>query len=293
VPTRTAPTPDSTRLPDIWQGGELNRPGWLETVEALALAEKAVTVPSTLVYPGRPPRALPCIDLRTALLLIPTPPQRRDAAWAYVAERARTEQEPWNTFAVGLAFPGLVVRAGKITAGKTRAQVDEIEVDLIVEFLTALHDAEFTARPWILSRVLGRAAYRVKAERHRLAKRLTTDPQDGLDRTTSLDDAIDTPAANRPPGGPAGVIDRLIRRNAHVSPRLRLTELHYELIVRTYLDGGSLGDTAADLDLSLSNASKHRTRAEGIIAIRLGRPDLAPIPQPRTSGEDYSGSGSG
>jgi len=98
----------------------------------------------------------------------------------------------------------------------------------------------------------------------------------------SHDELHDVLSRETPPGevrrhvDPSDVLTRLVNRTARPKHRgPTLTEQQAALIAHTYLDGRLLSDVAAEMGLSIDNASKHRTRAAGVIARLLGHPDLA------------------
>jgi DNA-directed RNA polymerase specialized sigma24 family protein len=78
--------------------------------------------------------------------------------------------------------------------------------------------------------------------------------------------------------GPRRVLDRLVRSIRDLGDGQRITSTDAMLIARTYLDGDTLRQVAADLGMSESNASKRRSRAETLIARHLGRADLTGQP---------------
>lgn len=77
------------------------------------------------------------------------------------------------------------------------------------------------------------------------------------------------------------LLQRLITRTRTAPDGYRITANHVTLVLRTRVDGEPLGAVAAPVGLSLPNASKHRTRAEMLIAHLLNRPDLAAARRPR------------
>jgi hypothetical protein len=75
--------------------------------------------------------------------------------------------------------------------------------------------------------------------------------------------------------GPHDVLHRLVAGAGKALDGLRLSEQLAALIERTYLDGQPLTAVAAELGLSVPTASKRRSRAARLVAVLLGRPQLA------------------
>ncbi len=138
----------------------------------------------------------------------------------------------------------------------------------------ALHRLPLDA-PNVISRLVGAAydqASRRKVRREPQWVNIELVSHDALHRAL----ARDQPDAHTGPGEPRDVLDRLLREsNTPGHPGPTLTEEQAALIARTYLDGHLLAEVAAELGLSVDNASKRRKRAAAIIARLLGRPTLA------------------
>jgi hypothetical protein len=234
-----------------------------------------VRVPSSVVSDATPTTALAVDEVRLLLLRESTSRDVRDRVWRHVGARARSERGDWNVFALGLAYPGLIRRAVRLSEGTSFFQKSQVHFRLAVEFLFALHRLDLST-PNVVSRLIG-AAYDQASGRKRGVRPLLVD--------IHTIDETDLPTPAPPSGDPARVLTRLIQQTRTAKDGYRLTRQHATLIARTYLDGDKLYTVAADLRISPANASKQRARAELLIARHLGRPDLA---QPRraTPGDD-------
>jgi hypothetical protein len=251
----------------------------LGRINQLAVDHLTLTMPSTVIDPDAPAVPLTMIDLRIRLLRRSTPGEVRDRAWRHIGQLARDQQGDWNLFALGMAYPGLRARAWRLTEGHSFHQAAQVHFRLAGEFLLALHRLEL-ATPNVASRLIG-AAYDHASGRKKRAEPVIT----GID--AEIRAALGQAAYPASEDGPRTVLDRLVRRTRAARDGHRITDVHATLIARTYLDGEQLRQVAADLGMSESNASKHRTRAESLIARHLGRPDLAGQPssaQPRQPG---------
>jgi hypothetical protein len=299
VPER--PEVSASLLPDDWSSTQAIQLAAtpLGQLNVLAIREAAVTVPATLLDETSPQQApdqgldqgLSMLQVRVRLLRESTPASVRDRVWQFIGHTARTHRqthaethaetqgetrgetqgEMWNLFALGVAYPGLRLRARKLTEDVTYERAAQVHFNLAAEFLFALHRLDLDT-PSVASRLMGAAYDQASGRKQR--KRL---------RVVDIDDVHESDLPQ--PGGPdtAGddpraVLARLVAQNATTRNGRRLTERHAALIARTYLDGYRLYDVAADLHLSPANASKHRARAATIIATLLGHPELARHP---------------
>jgi hypothetical protein len=244
----------------------------LGRINHLAVDHLTLTVLSTVLDPAGLPVPLSLLELRIHLLRSSTSREVRDRAWRHIGEMARAERGDWNLFALGMAYPGLRARAWKLTEGLTFHQTAQVHFRLAGEFLFALHRLDLST-PNVASRLISGAYDHASGRKRRAAP-----------ATARIDPATQEgqwhQAHEEPQAGPRAVLDRLIRQTSTAKNGQRITELHATLIARTYLDGEKLKQVAAELGMSESNASKHRTRAEMLIARHLGHPGLAQPPQP-------------
>ena len=172
-----------------------------------------------------------------------------------------------------MAYPGLRARAWKLTEGLTFHQTAQVHFRLAGEFLFALHRLDLST-PNVASRLIS-GAYD-----HASGREEARSARHGPQSTAATQDGLWHRAHEEPQAGPRAVLDRLIRQTSTAKDGQRITELHATLIARTYLDGEKLKQVAAELGMTESNASKHRTRAEMLIARHLGHPGLTQPPQP-------------
>ena len=299
VPNSPDPPDEATDDPpdaslSIWDLNvyRLQRP--LGYIQDLALANEALTVPRSVIGPDVATADLPCVDLRPILLRGRVPVQVKDNVWRYLIAQAQAEKGDWNVYAIGAAFPGLIKRSGKLTEGKTRGQKIYTEISVMIEFLDAIHHPTSLDRPWVLSRLVGKAYDRVSGRKRVKDEQLDlhavsiegTLGGDLPDTTTLATDEI-AEAELEAAIDEREVLDRLIRDTSGAGDGLRLTERHRDLITRTYLGKEPLSDVSASLGMTLSNASKQRRRAEMIIAWELRRPGLLldALKEPPTSDE--------
>jgi hypothetical protein len=68
------------------------------------------------VIEGLPDQLIPLDELRARLLARHCPPTVRDAVWAHLVRRSRTEGGTWTVAATGMALPVLTRVARTLTA---------------------------------------------------------------------------------------------------------------------------------------------------------------------------------
>jgi hypothetical protein len=249
---------------------------------------------------------------RNRLVLDDTPKAVKDRVWRHLGERVRaekgSERESWCLYALSVAFPGLIKRAMKLhPKGTSFDRSVDVEYDLLIEFIFAMHRLSLDEDN-VYSRLLG-AAYdqasgrtkrknRARKRRRRpgesdqaYAERLNhVDEQEERESTREVnydwvpEGEIET-ALERDRREPApepgelaevhAVLDRLVQAASRLPVPDRLTADNAALIRRTYVDRVTLEVVAAELGLSLDNASKRRTRAVKQVARLLGHPWLA------------------
>ncbi len=242
----------------------------LGRINQLAVDHLTLSVPSAVIDPDAPAVPLTMLDLRIRLLRRSTPGEIRDRAWRHVGQLARAERGDWNLFALGLAYPGLRARVWRLTEGRNYQQAAQVHFRLAGEFLFALHRLDLDA-PNVASRLIG-AAYDQASGRKKRAEPVIVSLDEDL---LVLQEHAAYPASE---DGPRRVLDRLVRNTRCAKNGQQITSADATLIARTYLDGDTLRQVAADLGMSESNASKHRARAETLIARHLGRADLTGQP---------------
>ncbi|MEV7042880.1 sigma-70 family RNA polymerase sigma factor [Amycolatopsis sp. NPDC051061] len=107
--------------------------------------------------PGLPARLVPLDELGSLLLNKDNPQPLRDAAWAALVTRSRTDGGTWTVACVGLALPWLVQVAARLTRS-AQGETHDIQAAVVTGFLEELTTVDVD-RPRILVR-LRWSAYR-------------------------------------------------------------------------------------------------------------------------------------
>ncbi len=87
--------------------------------------------------PGLPARLVPLDELGSLLLNKNNPQPLRDAAWAALVTRSRTDGGTWTVACVGLALPWLVQVAARLTRS-AQAEAHDIQAAVVTGFLEEL-----------------------------------------------------------------------------------------------------------------------------------------------------------
>lgn len=246
----------------------------LGQIEAHARTRIRLTVPSRVIDPDTSPVPLSMIDFR--LRVMRATPQVRDRAWRHLAALARADRGDWNLYALGAAYPKLRTDANRLTAYRAPDKAAEAHFTLAIEFLFALHRLDLTT-PHIFLR-LADAAYTHATGRKRQfpppTYNLETVPEEHTPRSEHGNPAHDAELNDANQETVYGVLDRLTMHANTAPGRQRITDTQADLIRRTYLDGETLRDVAAELHLGEPSASRQRRRAAATIARLLGRHHL-------------------
>lgn len=247
----------------------------LGQIEAQARTRLTLTVPSSVITPDTPPVPLPMIDFR--LHVMRATPQAQDRAWRHLAGLARAERGDWNLYALGVAYPKLRADANRLTAYLAPQEAAQAHFTLAIEFLFALHRLDL-ATPHVFLR-LADAAYTHASGRKRQfpppMHDLDTVPEEHTPRSEHGNPEQDTELHDANRETVYDVLNRLVTHANSTPGRQRITVTQADLIRRTYLDGETLRDVAAELNLSEPSASKQRSRAVATVARLLGRRHLA------------------
>lgn len=222
----------------------------------LTAGENPLAVDGRL-FAGWPPRPIPLDEVRDRLLDRSCPQAIRDAVWAHLVVRARTDAPAWAVGAAGVALPGLTGCAARLTA-RFAGDPADVHAEVVAGFLAALHRVDI-GRPRIMAR-LRWAAYR--AGHAALLEALRAPRPAGLTHGQPV-----LPAT----GSPDEVLARAVAAGA-------ITDDDAELIGATRLE-----DTAVDTWAEQHHASsrwavyKARRRAEArlrdyVCGARPGRP---------------------
>jgi hypothetical protein len=103
------------------------------------------------LFDGFPRRPVPLDEVGRRLLGRRCPAAVKDAVWAHLVRRSRAEGGAWTVGCVGLALPGLIIRAKKL-AGWAPDPAD-VHASVLTGFLTGLADLDLD-RPWVLNRLM-------------------------------------------------------------------------------------------------------------------------------------------
>ncbi|GAA0397000.1 sigma-70 family RNA polymerase sigma factor [Micromonospora gifhornensis] len=284
-------------------------------VLSAAIALCRVGVPKGWITGSNDPRPAPADQVLRRLLADDATREIKDQVWRHIVGQVRDDpdnREDWNLYALGVAAGGLLSRSARLAMPDDPAnRVIQAQYRLIHAFLDRMQATVTTAaghtrwrldiaRPNVYSRLLGgaydqasgRTAHRRKqrtrrpdetAAEHqaRIARLREEEPRE---MPVGGDDELSAHHAKHHNGpdrrGTEAVIARLqefVAQSAQMPPADRIDPTSAELLRRTYLDGEPLGQVAADLNLSPSNASKRRATA----ARQLRRLIARRLPQQR------------
>lgn len=110
-----------------------------------------------LLFPGLPDRHIPLDEVRDRLLARRCPQATRDAVWAHLVLRSRTEGATWTVAAVGVALPALTSVAATLS-DRFAGDPADVHAEVLRGFLTALSTIDL--RPPRIMLRLRWAAYR-------------------------------------------------------------------------------------------------------------------------------------
>ena len=208
------------------------------------------------LFAGLPARAVPLDELRDHLLHRGCAQQVRDAVWAHLVMRSRTEGGAWTVGCVGVALPALT-RITAMLSARFAGDPRDIHSAVLTGFLSELRRVDLD-RPRIMLR-LRWAAYRGG---HACVR-------DALDAPTPIGDGREPATPHTPPhpvsvmaampGTPPGHPDLVLARAVAAGV---VTAAEAELIAATRLDGMPLADVALERGMSYAAVRKARRRAE-------------------------------
>ena len=201
------------------------------------------------LFPGLPDRRLALDEVRARLLRRGCGQGTRDAVWAHLVLRSRTDGATWTVGCVGVALPALTRIAATLTA-RFAGDPSDIHAAVLAGFVAELARVDLR-KPRVMLR-LRWAAYRAGH--------------------TALREALDAPvpAGNRcrcgepaPPWGhPDFVLARAVAENV-------ITASEAELIGSTRLEDHPLAEAARQRGVSYGAAAQARRRAEHRLAAYL------------------------
>jgi hypothetical protein len=201
------------------------------------------------LFPGLPDQYIPLDEVRDRLLARRCPPATRDAVWAHLVLRSRTEGATWTVAAVGVALPALTSVAATLT-NRFAGDPADVHAEVLRGFLTALSTIDL--RP-------PRIMLRLRWEAYRSGYQ-------------ALEEALagPTPVApgfrSTPPHAPWGHPDLVLARAVADGV---LTQTEAALIGATRLEEVPVADWAAQHQIGEWAVYKARKRAELRLAAYL------------------------
>lgn len=194
------------------------------------------------LFGGLPDRLLPLNEVRDLLLRRRCGQGTRDAVWAHLVLRSRTEGATWTVGCVGVALPGLTRIAARLSA-RFAGDVTDVHAAVLAGFLAELPRIDLR-RPRIMLR-LRWAAYR--------AGHATV--REALDAPVPAGSGFRSAPPSQPWGHPDFVLARAVADAV-------LTAEEAELIGSTRLEGLPLAEAAQQRGVTYEAVKKTRRRAE-------------------------------
>ncbi|GGU81026.1 hypothetical protein [Lentzea flava] len=210
------------------------------------------------LFPGLPDRYIALDEVRDRLLARRCPQSTRDAVWAHLVLRSRTEGATWTVAAVGVALPALTTVAAMLS-DRFAGDPADVHAEVLRGFLTALSTIDL--RPPRIMLRLRWAAYR--------------SGYDALTEALSGPTPVAPGFRSTPPHAPWGHPDLVLARAVADGV---LTQTEAALIGATRLDEVPVADWAAQHQLGEWAVYKTRKRAELRLAayLRDGAADTDP-----------------
>lgn len=201
------------------------------------------------LFPGLPHRRLPLNEVRNRLLHRRCGQVTRDAVWAHLVLRSRTEGATWTVGCVGVALPALTRITATLSA-RFVGDPSDIHAAVLTGFLTELERIDLR-KPRVMLR-LRWAAYRAG---HAALREALDAPVPSGSRCRSTEPA-------RGWGHPDFVLARAVAEKV-------ITASEAELIGSTRLEDHPLADAARQRGVSYQAAAQARRRAEHRLATYL------------------------
>lgn len=201
------------------------------------------------LFAGLPDRRIPLDEVRDRLLRLHCPQATRDAVWAHLVLRTRTEGATWTVAAVGMALPALTSVAAKLSR-RFAGDPADVHAEVLQGFLAALSTVDLR-RPRIMLRLRWagyRSGYRALSE--------------ALSGPTPVASGFLSSPPSTPWGHPDLVLARAVADGV-------LTRTEADLIGSTRLEDVPIADWAADHRIGEWAAYKARKRAEFRLAAYL------------------------
>ncbi|MEV6242489.1 hypothetical protein [Lentzea sp. NPDC051838] len=219
-----------------------------DTFTWLVAGPHPVSLNGTL-FPGLPDRYIALDEVRDRLLARRCPQSTRDAVWAHLVLRSRTEGATWTVAAVGVALPALTSVAARLS-DRFAGDPADVHAEVLRGFLAALSGIDL--RPPRIMLRLRWAAYRAG--------------YDALKEALSGPTPVAPGFRSTPPHPPWGHPDLVLARAVGDGV---LTQTEAALIGATRLDEVPIADWAAQHELGEWAAYKTRKRAELRLAAYL------------------------
>lgn len=194
------------------------------------------------LFTGLPDRDIPLDEVRDRLLARRCSQATRDAAWAHLVLRSRTEGATWTVAAVGVALPALTSVAATLS-DRFAGDPADVHAEVLRGFLAALSTIDLRP-PRIILR-LRWAAYR--------------SGYDALAEALSSPTPVAPGFRSAPPHAPWGHPDLVLARAVADGV---LTQTEAALIGATRLENVSVADWAAQHEVGEWAVYKTRKRAE-------------------------------
>lgn len=194
------------------------------------------------LFTGLPDRDIPLDEVRDRLLARRCSQATRDAVWAHLVLRSRTEGATWTVSAVGVALPALTSVAATLS-DRFAGDPADVHAEVLRGFLAALSTIDLRP-PRIILR-LRWAAYR--------------SGYDALSEALSSPTPVAPGFRSAPPHAPWGHPDLVLARAVADGV---LTQTEAALIGATRLENVSVADWAAQHEVGEWAVYKTRKRAE-------------------------------
>ncbi|MET8986951.1 hypothetical protein ABZW49_16000 [Nonomuraea wenchangensis] len=135
------------------------------TFQLLIAGPSPLSVDGCLIGHGVPQRSIELGELKALLLAPGAEDELKDAVWAHLVRRSRSDGPAWVVGCVGVAMPGLKNLASRTSRGCPVHVVDDIVSEMVTYFVAQLRRIDLD-RPNILPRLLlwaKKGALRVRA----------------------------------------------------------------------------------------------------------------------------------
>jgi len=205
-------------------------------------------------FRGLPNRRIPLDELRDRLLRRQCPPTTRDAVWAHLVSRSRTDGASWTVACVGMALPALAATA-RWLAARYRGDRADIHAAVLSGFVEALATVDVAA-PGVMARLRWTA--------HRVGQAAL---EESLDAPRPVADGFRSTPPHTPWGHPDLVLAQAVAHGV-------LTRTEADLIGATRLEGVSVADWANTHQARIKTVYSARERAEDRLAAHLRREAL-------------------